>query len=50
VTIISRAQSLHTLLTQRIDLTSSTMTALRDDLAEFCTHPAPTPPELEPNT
>ena len=49
VTIISRARSLHTLLTQRTDLTSGTMAALRDDLAEFCTHPAPTPPGLEPD-
>jgi hypothetical protein len=47
---VSRAQSLHTLLTQRTDLASSTMTALRDDLAEFCTHPAPAPPGLEPAT
>jgi hypothetical protein len=50
VTIISRAQSLRTLLAQRTDLASSTMTVLRDDLAEFCTHPAPAPPELEPAT
>jgi ATP/maltotriose-dependent transcriptional regulator MalT len=49
MTIITRAQSLRTLLTQRTDLTSPTMTALRDDLAEFCTHPAPTPPGLEPD-
>jgi hypothetical protein len=49
VPVIGRAQSLHTLLTQRTDLTSPTMTALRDDLAEFCTHPAPTPPGLEPD-
>lgn|GEM_PF-2097492 len=47
---ISRARSLHTLLTQRTDLASGTMTALRDDLAEFCVHPAPTPPGLEPDT
>jgi len=50
VTVISRARSLHTLLTQRTDLASGTMTALRDDLAEFCTHPAPAPPGLEPAT
>ncbi|MBV9140250.1 MAG: hypothetical protein JO115_04940 [Pseudonocardiales bacterium] len=43
---ISRAQSLHTLLAQRSDLASDTMTALRDDLAEFCTHSAPTPPRV----
>jgi hypothetical protein len=49
VPVIGRARSLHTLLTQRTDLSSPTMTALRDDLAEFCTHPAPTPPELEPD-
>ncbi|MGH3867624.1 MAG: hypothetical protein ACRDQ4_16105 [Pseudonocardiaceae bacterium] len=49
VPVIGRAQSLRTLLTQRTDLTSPTMTALRDDLAEFCTHPAPTPPGLEPD-
>jgi ATP/maltotriose-dependent transcriptional regulator MalT len=50
VTIISRARSLHTLLTQRTDFASPTMTALRDDLAEFCTHSVPTPPGLEPTT
>lgn len=49
MTIITRAQSLHTLLTQRTDLTSPTRSALRDDLAEFCTHPALTPPGLEPD-
>ncbi|MGH3999857.1 MAG: hypothetical protein ACRDTJ_20630, partial [Pseudonocardiaceae bacterium] len=37
VTIISRAHSLHTLLGQRTDLTSSTLATLRDDLAEFIT-------------
>lgn len=50
VPIIGRARSLHTLLTQRTDLTSPTLTALRDDLAGFITHPAPTPPQLEPGT
>ncbi|MGH3939407.1 MAG: hypothetical protein ACRDTG_12390, partial [Pseudonocardiaceae bacterium] len=50
VPVINRARSLHTLLTQRTDLTSGTLTALRDDLAEFITHPAPTPPQLEPGT
>ncbi|MGH3720868.1 MAG: tetratricopeptide repeat protein [Pseudonocardiaceae bacterium] len=49
VPVIGRARSLLTLLTQRTDLTSPTMTALRDDLAEFCTHPAATPPGLEPD-
>ncbi|MBV9141604.1 MAG: hypothetical protein JO115_11920 [Pseudonocardiales bacterium] len=48
VPIIGRARSLHTLLTQRPDLASSTLTTLNEDLAEFCTHPAPTPPGLEP--
>lgn len=50
VPVIGRARSLSTLLSQRSNLASATMTALRDDLAEFCTHPAPTPPELEPNS
>jgi hypothetical protein len=50
VTVISRARSLHTLLTQRTDLTSHTMTALRDDLTEFRTHPATSPPGLDPST
>ncbi len=50
VPIIGRARSLNTLLGQRTDLVSSTLTTLRDDLAEFVTHPAPTPPELEPGT
>ncbi|MGH3931495.1 MAG: hypothetical protein ACRDTF_16170, partial [Pseudonocardiaceae bacterium] len=50
VPIIGRARSLHTLLTQRTDLTSGTLTTLRDDLAGFITHPAPTPPQLEPGT
>ncbi len=50
VPIIGRARSLHTLLDQRTDLTSGTLTALRDDLAGFITHPAPTPPELESGT
>ncbi|MGH3916636.1 MAG: hypothetical protein ACRDTC_24970, partial [Pseudonocardiaceae bacterium] len=43
VPIIGRARSLHTLLDQRTDLTSPTLTTLRDDLAGFITHPAPTP-------
>ncbi|MGH3694951.1 MAG: hypothetical protein ACRDRX_13355 [Pseudonocardiaceae bacterium] len=50
VPIIGRARSLNTLLGQRADLASSTLAALRDDLAEFVTHPAPTPPELESGT
>ncbi|MBV9011893.1 MAG: hypothetical protein JO272_07555 [Pseudonocardiales bacterium] len=50
VPVIGRARSLNTLLAQRTDLTSPTLTALREDLAEFCTHPAPTPPGLEPET
>lgn len=50
VPIIGRARSLHTLLTQRTDLASPTLTALRDDLAGFITHPAPTPPQLESGT
>ncbi|MGH3915618.1 MAG: hypothetical protein ACRDTC_19760 [Pseudonocardiaceae bacterium] len=50
VPIIGRARSLHTLLDQRPDLVSSTLAALRDDLAEFVTHLAPTPPGLKPNT
>ncbi len=47
--VISRARSLHTLLAQRPDLASSTMATLRDDLAEFCIHPAPAPVGLEPD-
>ncbi|MGH3914228.1 MAG: hypothetical protein ACRDTC_12600, partial [Pseudonocardiaceae bacterium] len=50
VPIIGRARSLHTLLTQRTDFTSPTLTTLREDLAGFITHPAPTPPELESDT
>ncbi|MGH3901292.1 MAG: hypothetical protein ACRDTA_24190 [Pseudonocardiaceae bacterium] len=50
VPIIGRAWSLHALLGQRTDLASSTLATLRDDLAEFVTDPAPTPPELEPGT
>ncbi|MGH3915510.1 MAG: hypothetical protein ACRDTC_19200 [Pseudonocardiaceae bacterium] len=50
VPIIGRARSLHTLLGQRTDLASSTLAALRDDLAEFATHPAPVPPGLKPET
>lgn len=46
--IMGRARSLHTLLGQRPDLVSGTLTTLRDDLAEFVTHPAPTPTALEP--
>jgi hypothetical protein len=49
VTIISRARSLNTLLAQRTDLTSPTLTILRNDLDEFCTHPA-APLELEPDS
>lgn len=47
---ISRARSLNTLLAQRPDLASSTLAALRDDLTEFSTHPAPTPAGLEPGS
>ncbi|MGQ0778854.1 MAG: hypothetical protein ACT4NY_31335, partial [Pseudonocardiales bacterium] len=50
VPIIQRARSLHTLLGQRPDLASSTLTTLRDDLAEFVTQPAPTPPGLKPDS
>ncbi|MGH3833342.1 MAG: hypothetical protein ACRDRS_23395, partial [Pseudonocardiaceae bacterium] len=50
VPVIGRARSLRTLLTQRTDLTSTTLTALQDDLTEFCTHPAPAPPGLEPDS
>ena len=50
VPVIGRARSLNTLLAQRPDLASSTLTALSDDLTEFCTHPAPTPAELESDT
>jgi hypothetical protein len=35
-------RSLHTLLAQRPDLASGTLAALRNDLAEFCTHPSRT--------
>ncbi|MBV9012082.1 MAG: hypothetical protein JO272_08525 [Pseudonocardiales bacterium] len=45
-TIIGRARSLNTLLAQRTDLASPTLAALREDLTEFCAHPAPTPPGL----
>jgi hypothetical protein len=31
------------MLTQRTDLTFPTLTTLRDNLAKFITHPAPTP-------
>ncbi|MGH3942767.1 MAG: hypothetical protein ACRDTG_29930 [Pseudonocardiaceae bacterium] len=44
VPVISKARSLHTLLTQRTDLTSPTLITLRDDLAGFITHPTPTRP------
>jgi hypothetical protein len=47
VPVIGRARSLNTLLAQRPDLASSTLTALRDDLTEFSTHPAPAPAGLE---
>jgi hypothetical protein len=50
VPVIGRARSLNTLLAQRTDLASTTLAALRDDLTEFCTHPAPAPPGLEPET
>lgn len=48
VPVIGRDRSLNTLLGQRPDLASSTLAALRDDLAEFCTHSAITPAGLEP--
>jgi len=47
VPVIGRARSLNTLLAQRTDLASPTLAALSEDLTEFCTHPAPTPPGLE---
>ena len=50
VSVINRARSLNMLLTQRPDLASSTLTALRDDLTEFWTHPAPTPAGVEPGS
>ncbi len=50
VPIIGRARSLHALLAQRPDLVSATLTTLRDDIAGFITHPAPTPPQLDPGT
>ncbi|MCA1708673.1 MAG: hypothetical protein LC808_37475 [Actinobacteria bacterium] len=50
VPIIGRARSLHALLTRRPDPASATLTTLRDDLAGFITHPAPTPPQLDPGT
>ncbi|MGH3752472.1 MAG: hypothetical protein ACRDRP_07205 [Pseudonocardiaceae bacterium] len=46
VPVISRATSLNTLLSGHPDVASSTVAALRDDLAEFCATPA-TSPELE---
>ncbi|MGH3801933.1 MAG: helix-turn-helix domain-containing protein, partial [Pseudonocardiaceae bacterium] len=49
VPVIGRARSLNTLLAQRPDLASSTLTVLRDDLAEFVVHPAPIPAGLEPD-
>jgi hypothetical protein len=48
VPVIGRARSLNTLLAQRPDLASSTLATLREDLTEFCTHPAPAPAGLEP--
>jgi hypothetical protein len=50
VPIIGRARALRTLLGQRTDLASSTLATLSDDIAEFITHPAPTPPGLESGT
>lgn len=47
VPVISRAQSLNTLLAGHPDVASSTLASLRDDLAEFCTRPAATPAGLE---
>lgn len=47
VPVISRARSLSTLLEKRSDLASRKVTFLRDDLADFCAHPAVGPAELE---
>ncbi len=50
VPVTSRARSLHTLLAERPDIASSTVASLRDELAEFCTHPAAAPVGLEPGS
>lgn len=50
VPVISRAASLNALLSARPDLASSTLAALRDDLAEFCSAPAAGPTELGPSS
>jgi hypothetical protein len=47
VPVMSRARSLSTLLEKRSDLLSRKVTSLRDDLADFCAHPAVGPTELE---
>jgi hypothetical protein len=50
VPVISRARSLNTLLEKRSDLGSRRVVSMRDDLAEFCDHPAVGPAELESGT
>lgn len=50
VPIVGRARSLHTLLAGRTDLASAALSTLREDLAGFITHPAPTPRGLESGT
>ncbi|SMD20633.1 helix-turn-helix domain-containing protein [Kibdelosporangium aridum] len=47
VPVMSRARSLSTLLEKRSDQDSHTVVSLRDDLADFCAHPAVGPVELE---
>ncbi|MCE7002226.1 hypothetical protein LWC34_05200 [Kibdelosporangium philippinense] len=47
VPVLSRARSLSTLLENRSDQGSLTVASLRDDLADFCAHPAVGPVELE---
>jgi transcriptional regulator with XRE-family HTH domain len=47
VPVMSRARSLSTLLEKRSDVASRRMVSLRDDLADFCAHPAVGPDELE---
>ncbi|MGH3719836.1 MAG: hypothetical protein ACRDRI_13565 [Pseudonocardiaceae bacterium] len=55
--LASRQARIHAARRQPGDVTralalaaTSTMTALRDDLTEFCTHPAATQPGLEPDS
>jgi hypothetical protein len=48
VPVISRVRSLNDLLAHRPDAASATVASLREDLDEFCTHPAATPAGLEP--